>query len=191
VEPFQVVYKQIFISALRHFPNLSTDILRRERGQEMLFGRVKPDFYQRFLRGAYLLGFRTQKIISGLNDSSYIGMAERISPLLTPSLGECLKRRWGRPFSGAYKEFKCHLFLYRFSNQVELGTNPPALFIQQDLISTFLRSIPDGVVITPLTITISSLEMVPIAPISYTNSEAVTLGSHNTTLPHETLLSFT
>lgn len=59
---FDLAYRQVFMSALRHFSRLSVVGPRCERGQSMNAAMVDDQYLAQFLRGAWKQGFRSVKI---------------------------------------------------------------------------------------------------------------------------------
>ncbi|KAH0545345.1 hypothetical protein FGG08_000644 [Glutinoglossum americanum] len=153
---FAFAYKQMFLSALRQFPSLSKYTPLQERGQDAIQGAVDPTYSLLFLARAQLLGFRTEKIVNGLENAPETVAAPYVEPISElNSDGEIIKRRWGRPFGNTYKQFKRQLFLPNLLEaQVEVGLNPSAMFVQQDFFNAFFDSTPEIIVTSTATVSV-------------------------------------
>jgi len=166
--PVHFAYKQVFVSALRQFPSLSDYAPRKDSGQEAIRGTIDPVYHLQFLKRAQLLGFRTEKILRGLYNAPEIVAAPYVEPVLGPnSDGEIIRRRWGRAFINAYKQFRTQLFLPNLSQaRAEAGLNPSVLFVQQDLLNAFFG--PTSEITATSTITVSAtpaqVVMSPLVP---------------------------
>lgn len=133
----QLAYQQLFLSAIRNFPYLSTFTPRCERGNQPSIGSVEPAYLARFLRGAQKLGFKSERL-----EKSLLRLVEIPAPL--PNQGEkCeesrLNRRCGRPFMNSYKYFSSRLFLPSLMEMEELNRHPTPMVVQRHLFHAFHR----------------------------------------------------
>ena len=126
-------------SALRSFPYLTKCAPRVDPQQVIMDARVDPVYRFHFQNGAKLVGFASDKIRAGIEVVP--GRAVAVgSGDSTPwhAYGESLQRRWGRPFTSAFQEFRDRLFLPNlFHPQAQESAGPSAAFVQQDLIRAF------------------------------------------------------
>jgi len=80
------------------------------------------------------------------------------APYIKPISGlnsdrEVIKRRWGRPFSNAYKQFRMQLFLPQLLQvQAEVSFNPSVIFVQQDFLNAFFSSTSEIIVTSTITV---------------------------------------
>ena len=114
---------------------------------------IDPVYSLLFLVHAQLLSFRTEKILRGLENAPEIVAAPHVEPILgLNSDEEIIKRRWGCPFSNAYKQFRMQLFLPNLLQaQAEVSLNPSVMFVQQDFLNAFFGSTSEITVSAPLT----------------------------------------
>lgn len=131
----QLAYQQLFLSAIRNFPYLSTFTPRYERGDQPSISSVEPAYLARFLRGAQKIGFN-----SGRLEKSLLRLVE--IPALLPNQAEkCeevwLNRRCGRPFMNSYKYFSSRLFLPSLVGVHEPSRHPSPMVVQKHLFHAF------------------------------------------------------
>ena len=148
-------FVQVFLAALRQFPNLSDDAPLIETDSKkrkwdpiapvgVISGLVDQAYKTLFLRRAQLLGFRTRKIEDGLREAEDLTV-EIPEPFVQDNDGEIIKRRSGTPYTNAYKQFRTELFLPNL-RQVRAGSglNPSVMFVQRDLLNAFFSWAPGG-----------------------------------------------
>jgi hypothetical protein len=184
-------FMQVFLAALRHFPNLSDDAPKIESNSKKrkrdpypptgtITGSVKTAYKIRFLRHAQLLGFRTTKIINGLRDAEDLPV-EVPESFMEDNDGEIIRRRSGTPYTNAYKQFRTQLFLTNLRQiRAEPGLNPSVMFIQRDFMNAFFGWTRDGgrdfalsTAPIPLFEPASSLERVLPGPVPSSRPRAV------------------
>ncbi|KAI9774700.1 MAG: hypothetical protein M1839_001661, partial [Geoglossum umbratile] len=131
--------------------------------QEAIQGIIDPAYSLLFLKRAQLLGFRTEKILRGLEntpENMAIPYAEPMSGL--DSDGESIKRRWGRPFSNAYRQFRMQLFLPNLLQaRVEVSQYPSVMFVQQDFLNAFFGPTSEITVTSASTVSVSVAQRFP------------------------------
>ncbi|KAF3763490.1 hypothetical protein M406DRAFT_332004 [Cryphonectria parasitica EP155] len=148
---FDLAYRQVFMSALRHFSRLSVVGPRCERGQSMNAAMVDDQYLAQFLRGAWKQGFRSVKIeatLAKLRDC--LPPQAKVDPG-APSPEKALERRSGRPFSNSAAVLSSSFFLPN-TFTAEQSEYPSTIFVLED----FMRSFFEG----------GSSEMRPIATAS-------------------------
>lgn len=106
-------FMQVFVAALREFPNLSDDgplkdpdSKKRKRdsnsSMEVISGLVNLAYKIQFLRCAHSRGFRTKKVASGLRDAEDLAV-EVPEPFMEDDNGEIIKWRNDTPSTNVYK----------------------------------------------------------------------------------------
>jgi hypothetical protein len=137
--PIDIAYKQVFISALRQFPNLSNDVPQWELRHEAIKERTNPAYHLLFLKRAKLLGFRTEKVLQGIMNAPEVVEAPDSEPCARSDGSKGKEWRSGRPFRGTYKQSRTQLFLPNLAEvaRVEVSLNPSVLFVQQNFFHAF------------------------------------------------------
>ena len=139
---------QVFLAALRQFPNLSDQAplkgpgsKKRKRDSDhpvrVISGSENPAYKAQFLRCARSLGFKMKKITDGLRDAEDL-VVEVPEPFVEGNDGVIIKRRSGIPYTNAYKQFRTQLFLPNLRQvRAGFGLNLSVMFVQRDLLNAF------------------------------------------------------
>lgn len=132
-----IAYCQVFLAALRHFPELSFSAPRRERKQEPSVVGPRKRRVEMFLEAAQRHGFHGQ-VMSRSSACATIPYSPGIAAaaFLTES---CLKRRSGRPFTRSFAFYRTRLFLPDLLEAAEsqVDDHPTTMFVQYDFIEAF------------------------------------------------------
>ena len=140
----RLTYIQLLISILRNYPFLSKCSPRIDPRQKGIEAKVDPAYRFQLLKSARLQGYRTKKVLRGLENAAEQTIAPNSEPCLPLAVyGESLKRRYGRPFTSAFQHFRTRLFLPNLCQaQAEVSLMPSVMFVQRDFIEAFFGPIP-------------------------------------------------
>lgn len=142
-QKFSLAYCQVFIAALRSFPQLSNWTPRCEKGQKVQAAAVNDARLRYFLQGARRQGFLSNRVTTAsipLSTPTPTRFAEPHPAGLFVEVS--LRRRCGRPYMGSFSSLTSTLFLPNLVMTDEESEHPSALFIQADFIRSFFGDEP-------------------------------------------------
>lgn len=136
---FDLAYQQIFLAALRTFPDLSDDAPRIDES-DRIRPAVRPFAVARFYQKAMLLGFWNEAIRQGIaaNDSSWNSVTPGTSGGLADMEAVGIERRWGRPYAKVFRRIQQVAFLHLLQASAPPTTFPTVLYVQRNFLCSFL-----------------------------------------------------
>jgi len=152
-EQFILACITLWLFVLRHFPSSSNCAprldKRRRNPSDDASASTDPAREIQLQRLAHSVGFTSEKILHGLKQQVTTRPRDWKSSSRLNCDGEDINRRCGRPFSSSFTHIERNLFLPNLSNIDEKeALNPSVLFVQQDIIKSFLGPRVNSVVMT-------------------------------------------
>lgn len=133
---FEIAYRQVFMAALRNFPQLSATPPRCERGQKALTASIDSVHLATFLHGVQKQGFRSQKVTASVNRMRACPRLPPHADYEAPFAELALKRRCGRPFAKSCSILTARFFLPNVFTD-RWAKQPCTLFVQEDFMCSF------------------------------------------------------
>lgn len=147
--PVRFAYIGLLVAAFRCFPTLGPDspckereLKRKQAQMDANVGSPTRAAKIAFLRHAFKLGFRTDKIIRGLRATGEDLTAGTLEPFTEDSDGESINRRTGKPYANAYMQLRTQLFLPNLLEaRAGAGLDPSVMFVQREFFNAFFGCI--------------------------------------------------
>lgn len=135
-EPY-LHYKQLFLAALRHFAELSTERPLQDTRDERMPARELEETKMYLNRLAICFGFDSPRIRRIRDNPS----GEKKTVEFTPRKAACVEWQGGIPFTTTYLELESTAFLHRIKDWPQ-GVSATPLLVFSDFINGFFRTTP-------------------------------------------------
>ncbi|KAI1382903.1 uncharacterized protein F4822DRAFT_440679, partial [Hypoxylon trugodes] len=140
---FDVAFKQVFLAAVRSFPELSDETPKVDPG-DRIRAAIRPSTVAAFYQRAFLLGFSSEAMRErGLGNDRLRGpryFTTQASDGPADVEATCMDRRWGRPYARIYRQIQQVAFLPLLAQKMQTATFPTVLYLQWDFVRAFLGS---------------------------------------------------
>ncbi|KAI0836087.1 hypothetical protein F5Y06DRAFT_305432 [Hypoxylon sp. FL0890] len=189
---FELAFKQVFLAAIRGFPELSDETPKIDSGDKIR-ATLQPSKVSEFYQRAFLLGFWSEAMQERYLENEKLRASRRyvISTASGPADVEApdRDRRWGRPYSKVFRQIRIVAFVPQLEQEMPLVTFPTILYLQHDFIRAFLGSSTVGPCISNQAVSIFDKYAMSLGPIEEEMSEQPTgNGSHRAESDGDTLM---
>lgn len=129
-----IAFKQLFLSVLRQFPNLSTETPLRDFRREAMPAGLSARYLSMLFQRASMLGFCNNKINKGLDRSLHYVQLPNFEPRINEPISDW---RGGKPFVRTFLASQKLAFLPTLRKRSAYFEGPTVEFVYKDLIDAF------------------------------------------------------